>query len=124
MLIAIYLVLINVVLPHSTDFLAEILNIIMPCFIIFFGIVLLFGVVGINISNKLGFTVIGGFIKAIGYICTSIINLIKWIIIGIFRIIPKVFLGSRRYFAKKGCNGLARNILAGIVTAIVIAVII
>ena len=77
-----------------------------------------------KISNNLGSTVVGGIFRAIGYICRTIITAIGWIIRNIFRMIPRVFNGSRRTFNQIGINALVSNLLAIVVVVIVLAIII
>ena len=85
---------------------------------------MLFGAVGMRISNNLGSTVVGGIFRAIGYICHTIIRAIGWIVRNIFKMIPRVFNGSRRTFRQIGINALVSNLLAVVVVVIAVAIII
>lgn len=124
MLIVLYLFIMNVALPQIGAYAQALIEPVMVIVITLAGIVMLFGAVGIKISNNLGSTVVGGIFRAIGYICRTIITAIGWIIRNIFRMIPRVFNGSRRTFNQIGINALVSNLLAIVVVVIVLAIII
>lgn len=124
MLIALYLFIMNVALPQIGAYAQALIEPVMVIVITLAGIVMLFGAVGMKISNNLGSTVVGGIFRAIGYICRTIIAAISWIIRNIFRMIPRVFNGSRRTFNQIGINALVSNLLAIVVVVIVLAIII
>lgn len=123
-MIALYLFIMNVALPQIGAYAQALIEPVMVIVITLAGIVMLFGAVGIKISNNLGSTVVGGIFRAIGYICRTIITAIGWIIRNIFRMIPRVFNGSRRTFNQIGINALVSNLLAIVVVVIVLAIII
>lgn len=114
----------NVALPQIGAYAQALLEPIMVMVITLAGIVMLFGAVGMKISNNLGSTIVDGIFKAIAYICQTILRAIGWIIRNIFRIIPRVFYGSRRTFNQICNNALVSNLLAIIVVIIVLVVII
>lgn len=124
MLIALYLFIVNVVLSRVGVYAHALLEPIMVIVITLAGIVMLFGAVGMRISNNLGSTVVGGIFRAFGYICRTIIRAISWIVRNIFRIIPRVFNESRRAFIQIGMNDLVSTILAVVVVIIFLAIII
>lgn len=124
MLIALYLFIVNVILPQLGTMAYSLLEPVMIIVMILAGIVMLFGVVGMKISSNLGSTVVNGIFKAIGYICKTIIQAIGWIIRSIARFIPRLFTGSRKMFTDIGLNAVLSNILATVVTAIVLIIII
>lgn len=124
MLIALYLFIMNVDWLQIGAYAQALLEPIMVIVITLAGIVMLFGAVGMKISNNLGSTVVDGIFRAIGYICRTIITAIGWIIRNTFRMIPRVFNGSRRTFNQIGINALVSNILALVVVVIVLAIII
>lgn len=124
MLIALYMFIVNVVIPQFGAYAQALLQPVMVIVITLAGIVMLFGAVGMKISNNLGSTVVGGIFRAIGYICRTIIRAIGWIVRNIFRMIPRVFNGSRRTFGQMGMNALVSNLLAVVVIVIVLAIII
>lgn len=124
MLIALYYFIVNVVLPQVGAYAQALLEPVMVIVITIAGILMLFGAVGMTISNNLGSTVVGGIFRATGYICRTIIRAIGWIVRNIFRMIPRVFNGSRRTFKQIGMNALVSNLLAIFVVVIVLAIII
>ena len=124
MLIALYLFIVNVALPQIGAYAQALLEPVMVIVITLAGIVMLFGAVGMKISNNLGSTVVSGIFRAIGYVCRTIIRAIGWIIRNIFRMIPRVFNGSRRTFNQLGMNALVSNLLSIIVTVVFLAIVI
>lgn len=124
MLIAVYFFFTNVVMPQITAYAKAILEPIMLIVIILAGIVMLFGAVGMKISNNLGSTVVGGIFRGIGYLCRIVFQAIGWIIRNTFRMIPRVFNESRRMFNDMGMNTATSNILAIIVVFAFVAVIV
>lgn len=124
MLIALYLFIVNVALPQIGAYAQALLEPVMVIVITLAGIVMLFGAVGLKISNNLGSTVVSGIFRAIGYVCRTIIRAIGWIIRNIFRMIHRVFNGSRRTFNQLGMNALVSNLLSIIVTVVFLAIII
>ena len=123
MFIALYL-LAKSVLPQIGAYARELINPIMVIIITLSGIIMLFGAVGMKISNNLGSTIVGGIFRAIGYIAKTIVRAFGWLIRNIITLIPRVFNGSKRIFNQMGLNSVVSNILAIIVTAIILAIII
>lgn len=124
MFIAMYLFIINVALPQIVAYANASIITIMVIVTILAGIVMLFGAVGMRISNNLGATIVGGILRGIGYVCRTIINAIGWILRNTFRMIPRVFNGSRQVFNQMGMSTVVSNILAVIAVVIFIAIII
>ena len=124
MLLALYFFIVNVALPQIGAY-AQALN--QPTMIIIItlaGIVMMFGAVGMKISNNLGSTIVSGIFRGIGYVGRSIVRGIGWIVRSITRAIPRVFNGSRRTFVQWGLNQVLSNLLAIFVTLLVVAIII
>lgn len=124
MLIAVYLFIVNVAVPQISTYAQALLEPIMVIVITLAGIVMLFGAVGMKISNNLGSTVVGGIFRGIGYLCRALFQALGWIIRNTFRMIPRVFNGSRRTFNQIGLNTLISNILAVVVVIAFVAIII
>lgn len=125
MLIAMYLVIVNVIVPQLVAYAPVLLEQIMVIVITLSGIIMLFGAVGMKISNNLGSTVVNNFFRAIGYICRTIIQSVGWIIRTTSKMIPRVFNESRRTFSKSlGLSPLVSTLLAAIVSGIVLAIVI
>ena len=124
MLIAVYLFIVNVAVPQIGAYAQALLEPIMMIVITLAGIVMLFGAVGMKISNNLGSTVVGGIFRGIGYLCRALFQVLGWIIRNTFRMVPRVFNGSRRTFNQIGVNTVISNILAVVVVIAFVAIII
>lgn len=124
MLIAIYLMLANRLIPAVGNWVTGLLQPTMLIVITLAGLVIIFGAVGFPISRNLGSTVVNGLFQAIGYVVTLIVQAISWIITSTFRLIPRVFRGSRNMFYRAGINTIVSNLLSVIVTVFVLALII
>ena len=66
MLIALCFFIVNVLLPQIAAYAQAFVELIMVIVITMAGIVMLFGAVGMKISNNLGSTVVSGIFQAIG----------------------------------------------------------
>lgn len=124
MLIALYMFTVNVVIPQVGAYARVLLEPVMAIVITLAAIVMLFGIVGVRISNNLGTTVVNGIFRAIGYVGRSVFRAIRWFGLQIARLIPRVFNGSRRFFRQLGLNDIVSNLLAVIVVVILVLVII
>lgn len=124
MIISLYFFMVNVVFPQIGACAQALFEPIMVIVIILAGIVMLFGAVGMKISNNLGSTIVGGIFRAIGYLGRTLIQAIGWIIRSIFRMIPRMFNGSRRTFQQLGLSAGVSNVLAVVVVGVVVAIII
>ena len=116
MLIVAFLFFIYFVLPQLGLYAEAAVEPVMTIIIALAGIVMLFGAVGFKISENLGSTVTNGLFRAIG----ALFRALGWIIRFIFRLLPRVFTGSRRMFIRAGLNEIASTILAAIVVAVII----
>lgn len=124
MLLALYFFIMNVALPQIGAYAEALINPVMTIVITFAGIVMIFGAVGIKISNNLGSTIINGIFRGIGYLFQSLFRAIAWIVRSTFRLLPRVFAESRRIFGKFGLKPFLCNIFAVLVTALVFIVIV
>ena len=124
MLITLYFFIMNVAVPRIRAYAQALLEPVMVIVITFAGIVMLFGAVGMKVSNNLGSTVVGGIFRAIGYLCRTLIQAVGWIVRNTFRMIPRVFNGSRKTFNQLGLKVWISNILAVIVVVVFVAIII
>lgn len=116
MLIIAILVFIYVVLPQLGIYASAAVEPVMTIIIALAGIVILFGAAGFKISENLGSTVTNGLFRAIG----ALFRALGWIIRSIFRLLPRVFTGSRRMFIRAGLNEVVSTILAAIVVVVII----
>lgn len=124
MLIAAYYFIVNVVIPQIGAYASALLEPVMVITITLAGLVMIFGAVGIRISNNLGSTVVNGIFRAIGYVGRSLFQGIAWVIRSVFNLLPRVFVESRRVFSQMGLNTTLSNLFAVLVTVLVLAIII
>ena len=124
MLLALYYFLMNVALPQIGSYAEALLEPVIVIAITLAGIVMIFGAVGLKISNNLGSTIINGIFRGIGYLFRSLVRAFSWIIRSTFRLLPRVFTESRRIFVQLGLNPALSNVLAVLATAFVLALII
>lgn len=124
MLVGLYLALTRVVIPQLGAYLNALLAPVMTIVIILFGLIMVFGAVGIKISENLGSTIFGGIFRGIGFLVRTAFNAIRWIVTRTLRMIPRLFVGSRNAYATMGAGMFLRNLLATITVIIVVAVII
>ena len=117
MLIALAFYFVAVALPHLGTLVQALSEPLMTVVITLCGIVMIFGAVGLKISENLGSTIVGGFFRAMGYICRTIVSVIGWIF---RRMLPNVFNGSRRTFRQMGISPFISTILAIVVLVVII----
>lgn len=124
MLIILYLLAKNVILPQLGVYAMALVEPVMVIIITIAGITILFRAVGINISNNLSATIIGYVFIAIGYIVRTTVQAIGWVIRHAFRLTPNVYRTSRDTFLKSGVSNVNSNILAAVVVVIFWAILI
>ena len=124
MLILIYSFFTYVMIPQIGAYASELVEPMMMVIVTLAGLVMLFGAVGMNISNNLGATIIGGIFRAIGYICRTLLQAVAWIIRNTCRMIPRVFNASKRTFSQMGLNAAISNILAVVLVIAFVVIII
>lgn len=123
MIIGLYLLIVSLVIPTLGAYANALSEPVMIIVIILAGIMILFGSIGMKISNNLGSTIAGNIFKAIGYVFKKMIDAIGWIVKKVVNLIPVVFKKSRTIFRKK-CNELVSNVLATLTTILIVAIII
>lgn len=124
MLILLYLVIVGIVVPQLGGVLSSALEGFGVIFIMIAGIVMVFGAVGIRISQNLGSTVVGGLMRGVGFICRSIIQGIGWLFRQIALFLPRVFRGVRDAGVRAGWSQTVSNVVGLIVAFITLVVII
>ena len=120
MLLTLYYLLVNVAVPQMGAYTQALFEPIMLIVISLAGLVMIFGAVGMKISNNLGSTVVGGIFKGIGYFVRIIFKAIAWIFVNTFKMIPRVFNGTRKSFK----NPVAGTIFAFIAVILFVEIII
>ena len=124
MIIALYFFIMNIALPKIGAFTESLLEPVIAIAITIAGIVMIFGAVGIPISNNLGASIVNGIFRGIGYIFQMLFRAISWIVRSTFQLLPQVFVESRRIFTQIGLNPMLSNALAALVTVLVLVIII
>ncbi len=125
MLLALYHILTNVVLPLLIAVTNGLLPTIMTCVIILAGIAIAMSAVGMPVNaGGVTFGVVSAITRALIYIGRSIIRGIGWIVRTVANFLPRVFRGTRRELTRAGMNRILANIIAVLVTIVVLAVII
>lgn len=127
MLIAIYLFITRHLVPNVGTWLNglnEFVDYSMAIVIALAGIVILFGAAGFRISQNLGSTVVNGIFHAIGYVVVLLVRLISWFATNCVHLVVTSFRGSRNAFYRAGINTIVSNLLALIITIIVLVLII
>ena len=124
MLVALYFFITKVALPQIGAYAQELFAPIMVLAITLAGITIIFGAVGMNVSNNLLATIVNGIFRAIGFCLRTIVQAIGWIIRSIFRMIPTVFNGCRNFFRSCGMKSWLSVLLSVIVTILCVAVVI
>ena len=116
MLILLYLAIRNILIPDIMAIAGASLEPVMIICIMAAGILLVFGSVGVHISNNLGSTVIGGILRGIGWLVQQIFRGIAWIFRQIATIIPRFY----RWLVSSGVSAPLAVILSIILLLIII----
>lgn len=124
MIIAMYLFIINIVVPQLIAFANALYEPMITIVIMLAGIVMIFGAVGMTISANLGSTIMGGLFRAIGFIVVLLVTATSWILVHAFGLVPNVFTGSRRTFTQMGMNQILATVLASLLALLIIVIII
>lgn len=124
MLIFLYLLFMYYVVPQLAAYASAMVEPVMVIVIMLAGIVMVFGAIGVRISNNLGSTVVNGIFQAIGYVVRQIFRGIAWIVRTIVNAIPGIFRGMRNWLSSLGLNAAMSNTFAVILTVLVVIIII
>ena len=124
MLIFMYNLVINDLNPQIGSWTISAIDGLMPAVIVIVGIMLLCSSVGMRISNNLGATIFGGIMLAIGYIARTCIQALGWVFREVYRLIPRIYRGTRRTFLGFGANQVISNILALLAVILFVGIII
>lgn len=116
MLIGVCFFVVNVVLPQILNLIKALVQPVVLIVIVLAGIVMIFGAVGLKISNNLGSTIVNNISKGISNLVRNIGKAIKWI----FKLIPIVFLTFKKQFRRYGMGDFASDLLAILVVLIFI----
>jgi len=123
MIIALYFFIKTNLIPELSAYADAMLEPIMTIVIALFGMVMLFGAVGMRISENMGSTILSAIFSALGFICRTIISAIGWIIRNTFALLPRVYRGSKHLYNDMGASDTVSTLL-GILTAVVTLIVI
>ena len=125
MIIALYNFFMDSFLPTAGVYLRATVYGFGPIVILLIGMMIMLSAVGIRVPANLGSNIVSGLFKGIGFLFKKLTALIALICVGIARFIPKVFYGTREFFSKSPkINPVVGNLLAMLITIIVIVIII
>jgi len=124
MLVLIYLVLTRVVAPTVAAYAQALFEPVMICVIIFIGMLVMFGALGMHISHNLGSTIAGSVFRGIGACARALYRACRWFIRSTGRILRRVFNGTLRGLRAAGVNAIGSNLIACLACGIVLALII
>ena len=109
-----------VVLPFIGAMFSGVLDEVMGIAITIFGIVLIFGAVGVRISANLGSTIVNGVFRGVGMVATGLGRAIY----RIARTIPRVYTYTRHQTTLMGMSPLGGNLISMGVMALYILILI
>lgn len=124
MLIVSYLIFTRVVMPTMASYARALFGPVMTVVIIFIGMVIIFGALGMHISHNLGGTIVNGVFRGIGACGRAIWQALRWFVRSTGRLLRRVFNGTLSGMRAAGVNRVVSNIVACIACVIVLAIII
>lgn len=124
MLIALYFLIMNHLIPMGIAYFNSLVEPTMLIVITLAGLTIIFGAAGYRISQNLGSTIVSGIFRFIGYIGTQLFHAIAWIVTNTFMILPRVFRGVRNPLVEAGANGIVSTLFAGFVAIVAFVVVI
>lgn len=124
MLIALYIVIVNHLIPTGLAYFNFLVKPSMLIVITLAGLVIIFGAVGFRVSQNLGSTIVGGIFHAIDFVVRQLFHAIGWIVTHTFSFLPRVYRGTYRSLVDAGVNKIVSLLLAGLATILVLVVII
>ena len=124
MLIAIWWCFSTIILPTIAKYLDDILAPIMTAVAMLFGIIMLFALVGVKISENLGSTIVNQISKAIVFIGKQLFKFLAWCAKKIIRLLPNVYNRTNKALLSSGVSQVPRAIWSTLATIGVLAIII
>lgn len=117
----------NIAMPRLLNFAVSSLEALAGIIVCVIGILALLSAVGLKFHpNPKTPSITGVIINSLGYLCTTVIKAIGWLVRTVtLVVIPRVFNGCREFFSSNmNLNAIVSNLLAILVTIIVVVVII
>lgn len=123
MLILIYIIAKNNLVPVIGAILTATIDAMMPIVILCAGIAIMLSAVGIRAGGFFG-TIANGVVRGIGYICRTIISAIGWCLRHLILFIPAFYIGVRNSLRRNGSNEIITNLVSFLATLLLIGIII
>lgn len=123
MLILIYIIAKNNLVPVIGAILTATIDAIMPIVIMGVAISIMLSIVGIRTGGVLG-NIINAAIRGLGYIGRTIISAMGWCLRHLILFIPVFFGGVRNSFRRNGSSEFVANAVSFFVTLLLIVIII
>ena len=124
MLIMMYCLMAKYALPIAGKCISDFIEMFGPMLVVLAGIIMIFGAVGFSITQNLGATIVGGCFKAVAYFGKQILKGAAWVLASLARLVPMVFVSTKRAMSRRSKKTVICNLIAGLVTIAFIAVVI
>ena len=124
MIIGMYMLIVRYAIPVAEKCMNSFFAAIGPIILVLAGIVLIFGAVGFSIAKNLGSTIVGGIFRAAAYLIRQVARGVAWLLINFVKLVPMVFVGTRRAMMRRTKKAIFYNGVAVLATIASIAVVI
>ena len=124
MLIALYIVIVNHLIPTGLAYFNFLVKPTMLIVITMAGLVIIFGAVGFRVSQNLGSTIVEGIFRAIGFVVSHLFWAVGWIVTRTFMLLPRVYNWTHPSLIDAGANKIVSFILSGLAAILVFVIVI
>ena len=124
MLIALYIVIVNHLIPTGLAYFNFLVKPTMLIVITMAGLVIIFGAVGFRVSQNLGSTIVEGIFRAIGFVVSHLFCTVGWIVTRTFMLLPRVYNWTHQSLIDAGANKIVSFILSGLAAILVFVIVI
>jgi hypothetical protein len=124
MLIALYIVIVNHLIPTGLAYFNFLVKPTMLIVITMAGLVIIFGAVGFRVSQNLGSTIVEGIFRAIGFVVSHLFWAVGWIVTRTFMLLPRVYNWTHQSLIDAGANKIVSFILSGLAAILVFVIVI
>lgn len=124
MLIALYIVIVNHLIPTGLAYFNFLVKPTMLIVITMAGLVIIFGAVGFRVSQNLGSTIVEGMFRAIGFVVSHLFWAVGWIVTRTFMLLPRVYNWTHQSLIDAGANKIVSFILSGLAAILVFVIVI
>ena len=124
MVIVMYMLIVRYAIPVAEKCMNTFFTAIGPVIIVLAGIVMVFGAVGFSIAKNLGSTIVGSVFRGAAYLIRQVARGVALLIINVVKLVPMVFVGTRRAMMKRTKKPIVSTGVAVLATIATIAVVI